>query len=186
MIDLENVETVLRGPNVRDRLSALSFLEGLPLETAETRDAILERAVAALLADDDLIALSSLLTMVQPVDVVDALVGSDDWLFRWTLLPWTNEDAISPFADEVRRRLAFDEHPLVFAEAHQHLMMLDEFAAANAGAQGVAMAVLSNHGPALAFRSVATAFMETWPAAKTTYDVEELRDFALRFSSQHE
>ena len=174
-----NAEALLGGTNVRERLQALSFLEGLPFEAAaESRDPILERAAPALLADRDLLSLSSLLTMLQPSEIVDALLDHEDWLFRWALLPWTNEDAISPLADVVRRRLAFDDHPLVSAEAHQHLMMLDEFAAANAAAQGVTMAVLSNHGPALAVRSVATAFIESWPLEKATYDIEELRAFA--------
>lgn len=177
MIDLENAETVLLQADVRDRLRVLSLLESLPSDASDARDPILERVAPALLAEQDLISLSSLLIMVQPSETVDALLDHEDWLFRWALLPWTNEDAISPLADVVRRKLAFDDHALVSAEAHQHLMMLDEFAAANAGAQGVTMAVLSNNGPATAFRSVITAFIESWPQDKATYDLEELRAF---------
>lgn len=184
MIDLKNAETVLRDGDVRDRLRVLSLLEALPFDATDTRDPILERAAPALLAERDLVSLSSLLTMLQPSEVVDSLLDSDDWLFRWALLPWTNEDAISPLADVVRRKLAFDDHRLVSEEAHQHLMMLDEFAAANAGAQGVTMAVLSNHGAATTFRSVVTAFIESWPPHKTTYDLEELRSFATRYGAE--
>lgn len=184
MIDLEHAEAVLRRPNVRDRADVLSRLEGLPLDAGDARDPILERIAPALLAERDLLSVSSVLTIVQPGEVVDALLDSEDWLFRWALLPWTNEDAVSPLADLVRRRLAFDDHPLVSAEAHQHLMMLDEYAAANAGVQGVALAMLSNHGPAIAFRSMAAAFMAEWPAEKSTYDLEELRAFALRFAPE--
>lgn len=182
--DLENVETVLRDASVRERLHALSRVAALPLDAADSRDPILERAAPALLAERDLVSLSSLLVIVQPAPVVDALLDHDDWLFRWALLPWTNEDATSPLADLVRRRLAFDDHPLVSAEAHQHLLMLDEFAAANAGAQGVTMAVLSNHGPATTFHSAASAFIESWAPEKTTYDLEELRAFVTRYSAE--
>jgi hypothetical protein len=52
-----------------------------------------------------------------------------------------------------------------------------------AGAQGIVFAVLSNHGPATSFASVASEFVEGWPPEKTTYELEELRAFALHFAS---
>lgn len=174
------LESMLRGPDVRERGTAIWALGDIQVRD---RDALLGAAADWLLSENEIVSLGSLLTVVELPDAVDRLVASDDWLVRWSLLPWTNQAVDSPIADDVRRRLAFDDHPLVSAEAHQHLMMLDEFQAANAGAQGVVFAVLSNHGPALAFRSVASAFVASWPADKTTYDLEELRAFALRLST---
>lgn len=171
------LEAMARGPNVRERGTAIWALREIMVRE---RDAILERTARALHAENEIISLSSVLTAMELLEVIDQLVESDDWLLRWSLLPWTNLAVDSPIADDIRRRLAFDEHPLVSAEAHQHLMMLDEFRAAHASTQGFAFAVLSNHGPASSFLGMASDFVEQWPPEKTTYDLEELREFALR------
>lgn len=175
------LRSTLRGSNVRERVTAIWALGDIPVRD---RDRILEQAAEGLSSENEIISLSSLLAVIELPDVIDRLASSEDWLVRWALLPWTNQAVDSPLAGDVRRRIAFDDHPLVSAEAHQHLMMLDEFQAANAGAQGVVFAVLSNHGPAIAFRAVTSAFIERWPLEKTTYDLEELRAFALRFDPE--
>lgn len=169
---------MLSGPNVRERRAAIWALGALPVPD---RFDSLERAAAKLLSERELVSLASVLTVVELPDVVDGLVESDDWLFRWALLPWTNQATDSPIAGDVRRRLAFDDHPLVSREAHQHLMILDEFEVKAAASPGYTFAVLSNHGPAVSFQEVASEFVQTWPPEKTTYGIEELRAFALRF-----
>jgi hypothetical protein len=173
-------DAMLTDRDVRARKTAIWALGRLPIRD---RHEILERAAARLLAEKELVSLASVLTVMELPDIVDRLVESDDWLFRWSLLPWTNQWTDSPIAGDVRRRLAFDEHPLVSAEAHQHLMILDEFQTKTAGVQGVVFAVLSNHGPAPSFRALAGDFIEQWPAEKTTYSLEELRAFVERTAS---
>jgi hypothetical protein len=175
------LESMSRGRNVRERGTAIWALGEMPVRE---RDAVLVRIADTLSAENDVISLSSLLAFIELPEVVDRLLASEDWLVRWSLLPWTNQDVVSPTAADVRRRLAFDDHPLVSAEAHQHLRMLEEWEAAHAEVQGVAFAVLSNHGPALSFRGVASAFLESWPKEKSTYELEELRSFAERAAAQ--
>ena len=169
------LEAMLSSPNVRDRRLPLWVLGRLPVRD---RFDVLERAAAPLLAAKELVTLSELLVHVALPDIIDRLVESEDWLLRWSLLPWTNHDCNSPIAGDVRRRLAFDDHPLVAAEAHQHLMILEEWETAHANAPGFAFGLLSNHGPATSFSEVAAKFVESWPPEKTTYELEELRAFA--------
>lgn len=168
---------MLSGDDVRERRTAIWALGALPVRD---RFDLLERAAEPLLRQNDLVSLSSLLTAIELPDIVDRLVEHDDWLFRWSLLPWTNQATDSPIAADVRRRLAFDDHPLVAAEAHQHLRILEDFETAHGSTQGVVFAVLSNHGPATSFGGVVSDFVQAWPEQKAGYDLEELRAFAVK------
>lgn len=170
------VDAMLGAPDVRDRRTPIWMLGRLPIRD---RFEILERAAGSLLDAKEIITLSEALVHVELPDVVDRLVESDDWLLRWSLLPWTNHACDSAIAGDVRRRLAFDDHPLVSAEAHQHLMILEEWETAHGNAPGFAFGLLSNHGPAHSFAAVASKFVDSWPPEKKTYELEELRAFAL-------
>jgi hypothetical protein len=175
------LDEMIFGPNVRERGVAIWALGALPVRD---RHEILERAAPRLLAEKELVSLASLLTVIELAEMIDRLVESEDWLFRWALLPWTNQATDSAIAGDVRRRLAFDDHPLVSREAHQHLMIIEEFETKAASAPGYVFAVLSNHGSATSFGAMSAQFVQSWPAEKTAYTLEELREFALRFEPE--
>lgn len=169
-------EGMLVGPNVHDRRMALFGLGRLPVRRAS---AMLTSAAEQTLRENEVISLAEILTTIELPDVVERLATSHDWLVRWAVLPWLNMSTSSDLAARIRGRLASDPHPLVAGEAAQHVAILERFEKAAATAQGWVFGAVSNHGPAPSFRSTASQFVQGWPAEKTSYDLEELRAYAI-------
>ncbi len=170
------LEDMLFSPNVHDRASAIWGLSMLPVAGSVE---MLTSAARASLTAGDVISLSRILQTIEVPEIVTELVSSDDWLLRWSLLPWTN-CASSPLADRVRRQLAGDSNALVAGEASQHLAILEAFEKRAAATAGWTFGVLSNHGPAASFRGLTSRFIEGWPVDKVCYEIDELRLFIAR------
>lgn len=165
---------LLASASVRDRRAATLYVELLPVDVWKR---LLAAAAEPLLADRDLITLSHVLSRVGALDVGERLLHGDDWLVRWSLLPWTNAST-SEDAARMRKQLASDPHPLVAAEATQHLAVLAKIEKSLARRRdGWTFYSPMNHGPALSFGEVAERFFVSWPDEKTRYTLDELRDF---------
>lgn len=176
------LEGMLTSPNVRDRTSALWALRMLPIAGSSE---MLLSAARALLTEGDVISLSKILAMVEVPEIVEQLLSSDDWLLRWTLLPWTNGATSSPLADRVRRQLAMDPEALVAREASQHIEIIDSFAKHVASTEGWTFGVLSNHGREASFLGLSSRFIEHWPVDKVRYTLDELRMFIRRETAKN-
>lgn len=178
------LQTGLRSRNVHDRVSAIHALGMLPLSSGP---AMLASAAEVMLLEPDLISLADILAIVEVPGLMERMLASQDWLFRWTLLAYTNLGDESALAKSVRGMLAADPHPLVAREAARHVAKLEkleldrkaaELAAVESGLGAYFFGFTpGNDDDSLSFETLSRRFVDECLDEKDCYTLDELRAF---------